>query len=153
MIVDLAEFLVSGQFGPLGSGAKLLDIRRAFGEPDVLTPSRKSYPTMLVYGDVEFCLRNDRLTVITISLTAELPSTPATMKLRGLLAPSERRLDLVAQLLKERGVSWRLDAIMSEESSPVYITARGVHMAFNDNTLVRAAADYGSYASGVARGH
>ncbi|WAC09595.1 hypothetical protein [Dyadobacter pollutisoli] len=142
MEVHFEIFIASGRFGSLSARSSSSDIRRAFGEPDIFTPARKSYPMMLVYGDVEFVLRNDRLTFAAISLLKKVPSLPPTMILHGSVGASERCVDKVKEMLVRRGISWTLDVIMSEEGAPVFVTEKRVHLAFTQNILQRVGAEY-----------
>ena len=49
--IDFLKFLLMGQVGPLNGFESCEQIIDYFGEPDVFTPERKSYPTFMIYGD------------------------------------------------------------------------------------------------------
>jgi hypothetical protein len=141
-VVDLSEFVRTGAFGPVSLGARQDDVVAAFGPPLILTPAHRSYPSMLVYGAVEFRLRADRVTTIALDLgPGERPDSP--IEVRGLWPATERTTAAVDQLLTADGVTWRLDKVMSEPGAPVWVTDRGVHLAFTDDHLRRVGAAAG----------
>jgi hypothetical protein len=78
-MVHFEEFIASGRFGSIDGASSCEQIIQSFGEPDVFEPARKSYPTFLVYGDLEFCLRQNRLRVATLSLKYSKPDLPSTV--------------------------------------------------------------------------
>jgi hypothetical protein len=141
-MIDFKEFLVSGNFGPISSGSSCDEILQKFGEPEILTPARKSYPTILVYGDLEFRLRQDRLSAIALSLENEILDLPITITFDQNLIDRERDFQSIKGLLELRGVSWKLDTIMSDDNQPVYTTEKSVHLAFSDKGLTRVVAEY-----------
>jgi hypothetical protein len=133
-MIDFEKFLLFGTFGSIGKGANQELIIQTFGEPDILTPARKSYPTMIVYGDVEFRLRKDNLTGIALSLEEEQPDLPKTMAFEHL--PNK--------LLEINRVNWTKDDLMSfeDEDQLAYVTGAGVYLGFTNKNLMRIVTKY-----------
>jgi hypothetical protein len=145
-MIDLEAFVASGRFGPLAPGASTADIIAAFGEPDHLEPARKSYPATLLYGEVEFRLRADRLVTVAFSLAPEAPPDAGAIEVEGLWPPEARTIDAIAALLRSNGVAWERDetmsAVLDDPQSPVWVTERGVHLGFLNGALQRVGAVY-----------
>lgn len=139
MSVDLADFVRTGVFGPVARGATQAEVVAAFGQPQVLTPARRSYPTMLVYGDVEIRLRADSVTAVVLDLPPDRPPE-SPIATTGLWPPEQRTPDSIAALLAAAGVAWSTDDLMSEPDQPVWVTEHEVHLAFQDGQLHRTGA-------------
>ena len=144
--VDLAGFVVTGEFGPLRARNPLAAVVAAVGEPDHIEPGRKARPTRVLCGDVEFTLVSDELVGVAVTLDADQPADVGPIPVSGLWPPEARTLESVGALLTGAGVTWRLDPVMSsideDESSQVWITDRHVHLGFYCGVLQRIAADY-----------
>jgi hypothetical protein len=143
-MINFEKFLFSGTFGSIDKSANQELIIQTFGEPDILTPARKSYPTMIVYGDVEFRLRKDILTGIALSLEQEELDLPETMTFESLPDRQERNFQSIENLLEINRVNWTKDELMSfeEEDQLAYVTERGVYLGFTGGILVRIVTKY-----------
>jgi hypothetical protein len=143
-MIDFEKFLLFGSFGSIDRGANQELIIQTFGEPDILTPARKSYPTMIVYGDVEFRLRKDILTGIALSFEQEELDLPETMAFENLPNKQERSFQSIEKLLKLNRVNWTKDDLMSfeDEDQLAYVTEREVYLGFTGGILVRIVTKY-----------
>jgi hypothetical protein len=143
-MIDFEKFLLFGTFGSIDKGANQELIIQTFGEPDILTPARKSYPTMIVYGDVEFRLRKDNLTGIALSLEEEQPDLPETMAFENLPNKQERSFQSIEKLLEINRVNWTKDDLMSfeDEDQLAYVTGAGVYLGFTNKNLMRIVTKY-----------
>ncbi|WP_433133039.1 hypothetical protein ACQPWW_14750 [Micromonospora sp. CA-240977] len=143
--VDLVDFIVSGFFGPLRPGAGYQDVIDGLGSPRHEEPARKSSPMYLLYGDVEVRLRDLRVTLVSVSLGLDDdPDSfdPGGIEFTNLLSAGERTVAAVGDLLRDAGVEWDVDAIMSDDESPVWVTQRRVHLGFPSGVLQRVGAEY-----------
>jgi hypothetical protein len=143
-MINIREFIVAGRLGSIDENSNCYQIIQNFGEPDILEPARKSYPTMIVYGDIEFFLRHDRLITITLSLKNLKPNLPNTMTFKKSLKQEEKTILAIEKLLEQQELTWHKDKITSDEDESfiVYITERGIHLGFLNGILVRIAATY-----------
>jgi len=54
MTIDFFELLTTGVVGNFQGGESKEEVVNLIGEPEIYTPERKSYPTYIIYGDLEF---------------------------------------------------------------------------------------------------
>jgi hypothetical protein len=141
-MINFEKFLISGTFGPIDSNSNYELILENFGEPDVITSTHESSLLMILYGDLEFRLREDRITMVSLLLKEEQPILPKSISLENLPIQEERNFKFVERLLKENRVTWEKDDFMSDEYQLIYITEKGVHFAFGDDILGRVASVY-----------
>lgn len=141
-MIDFEELVISGKLGPIGEGANQEMIIKHFGTPEIFTPARKSYPMMLVYGDLEFRLRNNRLKTISLWLLEDPPNLPDTLTLDHLPSKFSRTVNVIEEILKEHQVQWKKDLIMSDEEQLVYITEKNVHLVFCGKILTKIVVGY-----------
>jgi hypothetical protein len=139
MVIDLEKFIITGVLAGIEPGSSKDDIVSMFGTPEIDTPQYKSYPSILVYGCIEFRLRNNRLGTVAIDLSDAPLNLPKGAELVSISKLCRTRIE---GLLEKHGLKWKLDELMSEEGTPVIFTMKGVHLAFKGETLVRAVADY-----------
>lgn len=137
MIVNVATFLTTGMLRGVEPGCSRESILSTFGEPDIHTPQRKSYPEMLAYECVEFRLRNNLLCAIAVDLEHETSGESAVVEDLNTL---DR--DCVENTLRRAHVGWRIHELMSDEDTQVLITENSLHLAFRQNRLTRLVADY-----------
>lgn len=134
---NLEELIVTGRLGRLTHGATIGEIVSFLGEPEIHTRARKSYPEMLVYGDLEFRLRGGRLYLIALNVNsqdARLPTelAPFIQQSRGGLTST-----VITNLLDTHGVAYVTDPVMSSGAQTVLITSNGVHLSFDEGVLRR----------------
>lgn len=139
-MINFKDFLTKGKFGLIEAGATSKNILDWLGEPQIFTPARKSYPTMIIYGDLEFRLRKDKLTVLTIVLNQEFPNFPNSIDLSTFLR--KNKIEEVMEILETNNIQWQLDKVMTFKPQTVYITDKKVHLVFIDNMLVKLGAEY-----------
>ena len=142
MSIDFWKFLLLGSLGNIGRGATRADIEREFGPPSVFTPARKSYPTFMVYGDLEFHLRADQVTLATLTFTEGPPQLPEGITIDGFPPETERRFENIRKELLTRNIRWERDEIMSDEWQQVFRTERGVHLVFGARVLGKLGIEY-----------
>ncbi|WP_416904806.1 hypothetical protein [Micromonospora echinospora] len=143
--VDLVDFIVTGSFGSLRPGVGYQDVIDELGAPEHEEPARRSSPMYLLYGDVEVRLRSLRVVLVAVTLSME--DDPASFDSSGIeftrmLPMAKRTVEAVGGLLRESGVGWDVDPIMSDGDSPVWVTRRRVHLGFFSGLLQRIGAEY-----------
>lgn len=136
-MIPFMKLVISGVIGSMPRNATYAEIVSSIGEPEIHTPARKSYPEMLVYGELEFRLRDGHLTVATLSIEGDEPELPSNVQLSGLPRRRDRSLESIKELLGQNAISYKRDAVMSDESQDVLVTEVGVHLVFVDQQLVR----------------
>jgi hypothetical protein len=141
-MIDFEQFLILGNFGSINKSSSYELILESFGEPDVITPVHESNLLMILYGDLEFRLREGYITMISLLLKEEQPTLPKTISFENLPIQEKRNFEFVEALLKENKVDWKKDDFMSDEYQLIYITEKGVHFAFGEEVLGRVAAVY-----------
>jgi hypothetical protein len=141
-MIDFEKFLISGTFGPIDRNSNYELIIESFDEPEAITPVHESSLLMILYGDLEFRLREGRITMISLLLKEDQPILPKSISLENLPIREERTFEFVERLLKENRVNWEKDDFMSDEYQLIYITEKGVHFAFGDDVLGRVASVY-----------
>lgn len=145
MNVDFCEFIVTGKFGLLEMDCTEEDVFNILDEPDIFTRERKSYPSIAVYKDIEFRFRSKKIKTITLSIPDKEISLPRTIQMVGLLDKSQLHQERIKKLLFDKGVSWKLDEIMSDESQINYISTNNIHFVFdmeNSGVLCKVGVDY-----------
>ncbi len=136
------EVIVAGKNRQINKELNMESIFGFLGEPEVFTPAYKSYPTMLVYGDLEFRFRNNSLETITITFGKNGARVPVQVNLEQFQSVAGRRFVAIEQLLKQRLVTWKRDDIMSDSDQEVYITKHDVHLAFHEGLLTKVGIVY-----------
>ncbi len=136
-MIDFYDLVVHGTVGPISRQATSTEVVNCFGEPDVHTPARKSYPEIIVYGDIEFRLRENQLRVVALTLGNETPRLPNNITVGGLPSTAERSRQVIEELLQNNEVVFEQDSVMSDEAQDVIVTGHGVHLVFVDQILVR----------------
>ncbi|WP_289140977.1 hypothetical protein [uncultured Brevibacillus sp.] len=119
MTIDFLELLTTGVVGNFQGGESKEEVVNLIGEPEVYTPERKSYPTYIIYGDLEFRLRKNRVETIIITLNDETLNIPSSIKMRNFPERNLLKVDFIKGLLTENGVSWEQDSIMSDQFGSV----------------------------------
>ncbi|WP_154663761.1 hypothetical protein [Saccharomonospora iraqiensis] len=146
MEVDLETFIISGEFGSVGSGSEYGNVATKFGEPELLEAQHRSRPMIARYGDVEFRFLDQLLIAISVNLPDREVPRAANVELTGLWPPSARTLETVGKLLRKHGISWQVDPVMSatnpEENSQTWVTDRKVHLGFFAGYLHRITAEH-----------
>jgi hypothetical protein len=143
--IDIKSFLINGNFGLLKGLESREMILSFFGTPDIHTPSRKSYPEYLIYGDIEFRLRSNKLITIILDLGKEKIQFPDHIIFDNYHILNDCDFYYISDLLKENKVLWKKDSIMSDEDQENYISENGVHFLFNlllDKKLSKVASEY-----------
>jgi hypothetical protein len=129
--IDLKSFLIYGNFGSLKGLESREMILNFLGTTDIHTPSRKSYPEYLIYGDFEFRLRSNKLITIILDLSKEKIQFPDHIIIDNYHILNGCDFYYICDLLKENNVLWNKDSIMSDEVQDNYISENGVHFVFN----------------------
>ncbi|MBI1185568.1 hypothetical protein GC194_14975 [bacterium] len=113
----------------------------ALGEPDIFTPAYKSYPTMLVYGDLELRFRNNLLTVVTLTLDEIGCRLPEKVCMH-IPKPTDRTIASIQQILQKNDIFWQVDKLMTDEHQKVFITNNGINLVFVNGVLGKIAVIY-----------
>lgn len=142
-MIDFEKLIVAGKIAQISKGYSHKWIIENFGEPDILTPAQKSYPMMLVYGDLEFRFRNDRLETATLTCEENIPQLPNRIIIKHFPSQSNRTAKAIEEILKKNQIGWKKDLIMSDEDQQVYITDKDVHLAFSEGILTKIGVEYG----------
>ena len=142
-MIDFIRFVLLGELGQLGAGDGSETIFRLFGDPEIYSPERKSYPSIVLYGDLEFRLRNDHLTYVSISFYRNNPSISASVKLINFLDEAERHVDSVIALLRRNNIKFHQDTRVNiSDRQLTLLTENNVYLGFNDGILVKVAVEY-----------
>lgn len=136
-MIELKKIIIEGEIEQINAQTTEEDILSLFGEPEIYTPARKSYPLMLVYGDIEFRFRERKLTSFTLTLREDASGIPKEIDCSSLGSTYNRTFDGIFELLRNHKVEWKKDEIMSDSDQLVYITDKQVHLAFCNDILVR----------------
>ncbi|WP_289137704.1 hypothetical protein [uncultured Brevibacillus sp.] len=131
MTIDFLELLTTGVVGKFQGGESKEEIVNLIGEPEIYTPERKSYPSYIIYGDLEFRLRKNRVETIVITLHDETLKMPSSINMENFPKRNFLKFEFVKGLLTEKGVSWEPDVLMSDQYQVNYISEKGVHFAFD----------------------
>lgn len=142
VMLTFDRIIVAGKNGWINEALSLQSLVDLFGEPEIFTPAYKSYPTMLVYNDLEFRLRNNKPEVMTIRFSQQGALVPAPIALDQFQTPESRHFSAIEALLKQQQVQWEKDEIMSDADQEVYITEHGVHLAFHEGILTKVGVVY-----------
>jgi hypothetical protein len=143
--IDINSFLIIGNFGLFKGLESREMILNFFGPPDIYTPSRKSYPEYLIYGDIEFRLRSNKLITIILNLGKEKIQFSSHITFDNYHILNNCDFYYICDLLKENKVLWKKDSIMSDEAQENYISENGVHFVFDlllDKKLSKVASAY-----------
>ncbi len=143
-MIELEKIIVGGRNLRIVETGTADELLTFFGEPEIHTPAHKSYPAMLVYGDLEFRLRNQRIDVMTITFGKHITRLPARIHSGSYEMASNRSFQAIEALLNLKNVSWEKDEIMSDTDGEVYFTKHGVHLAFNNGILTKIGVVYTS---------
>lgn len=141
-MIKLEELIVAGKHMRIEEVLHIESVIKFLGEPEIFTPAYKSYPAMLVYGDLEFRFRNNDLEIITITFVQNSTQVPAPINPGELQLPAGRSFGSVKTLLDQKQVSWEKDEIMSDPDQDVYITKHHVHLAFHKGILAKMGVVY-----------
>ncbi|MED1747184.1 MULTISPECIES: hypothetical protein [Brevibacillus] len=101
------------------------------GEPEIYTLERKSYPTFMIYGCLEFRLRENKLETVVITFNEEELNLPNRMVIENIPERQMLKTDFIRKILVDKGVKWTLDSIMSDEYQENYISEKGVRFVFD----------------------
>jgi len=136
-MIKLEEIIVFGKSKQIDDKLSVESVLSFFGEPEIFTPAYKSYPLMIVYGDLEFRFRNQNLETITITFEENGTQLPSQIDHKQFDFALRRELNAIEDLLKQYHVTWKKDEIMSDSEQVVYITEHNVHLAFYKGLLTK----------------
>lgn len=129
--IDFMKLLTTGIVGNFTGGETEEEIMNLIGEPEIYTPERKSYPAFIIYGDLEFRFRKNRIETVVIALNGETINIPDNIEVKNFPGRNSLTIDVIKGILVEFGMSWELDRVMSDHYQVNYITDTGVHCAFD----------------------
>lgn len=141
-MIKFDEIIVAGKNKQINEIQNVESILAFLGEPEIFTPAYKSYPTMLVYGDLEFRFRNHGLEIMTITFEQNETQVPAPINIEQFQSISGRNFQVIEELLKQKQINWKKDEIMSDSDQEVYITENNVHLAFHEGILTKVGIVY-----------
>ena len=141
-MIRFVDVIVAGSLGDLPECATTDDVIAFLGSPEIHESARKSYPEMLVYGDLEFHARAGQIQEAFISLAGDAFQIRGTAKFEEVPPREERTLARILALLSEAEVGFAMHAIMSDEDQTVIITTNHVHLAFYEDVLTRIGIDF-----------
>lgn len=136
-MTTLEQFIVKGKTSIIQMGCSHESILKNFGKPEIFTQAYKSYPMMLVYGDLEFFFRSNALDTVTLNLSRNKVDIPKGFDIEPFDVISNRSFIILENLIRTNKVAWEIDLIMSDEDQLVYVTEKNVHLAFYNNYLTR----------------
>lgn len=138
----MEELILLGKTGLFFERLDVEFILSFFGEPEIFTPAYKSYPLMIVYGDLELRFREEKLTTLTVVFKGNETQLPVQMDLEQFNIDANREFTAVEALLKRNDVAWKKDEIMSDLEQVVYVTEHNVHLAFYEGFLTKIGVIY-----------
>jgi hypothetical protein len=144
IIINFGEVILSGKNLQINQWLSVESVFASLGEPEIYTPAHKSYPTMLVYGDLEFRFRHDNLEIVTITFGKSGAQIPIQIDIDQFKPEKNRRFAVIEKFLKQKQVTWKRDEIMSDSewNQEVYITEHNVHLAFHKGILTKIGVVY-----------
>jgi hypothetical protein len=141
-MIKMEELILLGKSCLLFERLDVEFLLNFFGEPEILTPARKSYPMILVYSDLELRFREEKLTTLTVVFKGNETQLPAQIDLEQFSIDANREFTAVEALLKRNHVTWKKDEIMSDLEQVVYVTEHNVHLAFYKGLLTKIGVVY-----------
>ncbi|KMZ41857.1 MULTISPECIES: hypothetical protein [Bacillales] len=129
--IDFMKLLTKGSLGNFTGGETEEEIIKFIGQPEIYTPERKSYPAFVIYGDLEFRLRKNKIETVVITLNNGTINMPDSIEIENFNGGNGLTIDFIKGLLSENGVSWTLDSVMSDQYQANYVSDKGVHFAFD----------------------
>lgn len=136
--MDFENLITTGNIEGIDTSKDPDATTASLGEPDIFTPAYKSYPTMLVYGDLELRFRNNVLAVVTLTLDESGCRLPEKVCL-DIPKPADRTVASIKQTLQENGIFWEVDKLMTDEHQKVFITKNGINLVFLNGVLEKIA--------------
>jgi hypothetical protein len=106
----------------------------ALGEPPLYEPPRNSTPAFARYGDLDFTIENDRVSVISLHVNRPDPELPEMIGMTNFKQPA-LSFEQVERLLDSHGVTWTRFEPMCIERTDYHFTSVGVHLSFHDHRL------------------
>ncbi len=143
-MIRLDDLLISGNENEKLKNMNANEIIQYFGEPELLEPERKSYPMMLVYGNLEFRIKNNKLGFLGFNLPSEKDNNyPIEFGLGIFKSEENRKFKAIEEQLSIENVFWKKDIVMSDEYQQNYVTNRNSHLVFHQKILARVGIDFG----------
>lgn len=85
----------------------------------------------MIYGCLEFRLRENKLETVVITFNEEELNLPNRMVIENIPERQMLKTDFIRKILVDKGVKWTLDSIMSDEYQENYISEKGVRFVFD----------------------